>query len=130
MIKYSLKCSDCEMTFEGWFRNSEEYDKQSDKKLISCPKCDFANVNKDIMTPQVQTSEFKSAVQDELTKIKDYIKNNFEDVGEKFTDEAIAMYRGDADPKNIHGTITKEDAERLEDEGVPAVIIPWKKNKS
>ncbi len=32
MIKYSLKCKNCDMDFESWFANSLEYEKLKKKK--------------------------------------------------------------------------------------------------
>ena len=34
MIKYSLLCKNCEITFESWFANSKEYEKLKKKKTF------------------------------------------------------------------------------------------------
>jgi hypothetical protein len=118
------------MKFEGWFKNSSDYDDQVEKSLIACPKCDSTEISKALMAPNISTSEMKNSIKEELIRMKAYVKTNFEDVGERFTDEAIAMYHGDADPRNIYGKITKEDKERLEEEGIPATVIPWVEDDS
>lgn len=113
------------MKFEGWFRNSSDYDDQANKNLIVCPKCDSPEVDKALMAPAISTSKMKDSIKEELMRIKSYVKNNFEDVGDGFTEEAIAIYNGESEPRNIHGKVSKKDRERLEEEGVPAVVIPW-----
>ena len=52
MIKYTLVC-DHKHTFESWFANSEAYDKQVKKKLVTCPACDSATVEKALMAPRL-----------------------------------------------------------------------------
>lgn len=58
MIKYTLVC-DAKHGFEGWFRNSEDYDSQRARKLIACPVCGSVSVEKGLMAPAVSTSRKK-----------------------------------------------------------------------
>lgn len=52
MIKYQLKCP-LDHEFEGWFRNSAEYDEQSEQGLLACPSCGSEDVAKAIMAPAI-----------------------------------------------------------------------------
>jgi hypothetical protein len=52
MIKYTLACEN-RHTFESWFASSGAYDKQAKKKLVTCPICDSAKVEKALMAPQL-----------------------------------------------------------------------------
>ena len=52
MIKYALVC-DKKHTFETWFANSAAYDKQVKRKLVTCPVCDSAKVEKALMAPRL-----------------------------------------------------------------------------
>jgi len=52
MIKYQLKCTQSH-EFEGWFRNSSEYDQQANDGLLSCPLCGSDDVSKAIMAPAI-----------------------------------------------------------------------------
>jgi hypothetical protein len=52
MIKYTLACEK-KHTFESWFASSDAYDKQVKKKLVTCPVCDSAKVEKALMAPQL-----------------------------------------------------------------------------
>ncbi len=51
MIKYALACDNGHQ-FESWFQNSAAYDKQVKRKLVTCPICDSAKVEKAIMAPR------------------------------------------------------------------------------
>jgi hypothetical protein len=52
MIRYALRC-DGDHHFESWFQDSAAYDAQVKRKLVSCPVCDSANVEKAIMAPRI-----------------------------------------------------------------------------
>src|SRR5207244_7757301 len=45
MVVYDLICKK-QHRFEAWFPNYEEYQKQADKKLISCPTCGSTRIEK------------------------------------------------------------------------------------
>ena len=61
-----------------------------------------------------------------LGKVHEYIDNNFTDVGNRFTEEAISIHNGEKEPENIRGTASKEQLKELADEGVQAVPLPIK----
>ena len=52
MIRYSLRC-ERDHTFESWFQDSGAYDTQVKRKLVSCPVCGSAKVEKAIMAPRI-----------------------------------------------------------------------------
>jgi hypothetical protein len=47
-----------------------------------------------------------------------------DNVGERFTDEALAMHRGDIEQRPIRGQATLEQTEQLLDEGVALLPLP------
>jgi hypothetical protein len=55
MIRYALDC-DNGHAFESWFANSAAYDKQAKRKLVTCPVCGSAKVEKAIMAPSLGPS--------------------------------------------------------------------------
>src|SRR5260370_38906090 len=55
MIRYALNCDNGHV-FESWFANSAAYDKQAKRKLVTCPVCDSAEVEKAIMAPRLGPS--------------------------------------------------------------------------
>ena len=54
MIKYQLRC-EARHEFEGWFRNSGDFDAQAAGGLLSCPLCGTGAVEKAIMAPSIAT---------------------------------------------------------------------------
>lgn len=60
MIRYSLTC-DKQHAFESWFPNSEAYDKQVKRGLVSCPQCGSAKVEKAIMAPRLARMDVEAA---------------------------------------------------------------------
>ncbi len=60
MIRYALAC-DKGHTFESWFANSAAYDKQVKRKLVACPHCGSAKVDKAIMAPRLASSKKRRA---------------------------------------------------------------------
>jgi hypothetical protein len=52
MIRYALRC-DHDHTFESWFQSSSAYDSQVKRKLVTCPICGSAKVDKAIMAPRI-----------------------------------------------------------------------------
>jgi hypothetical protein len=161
MIRYSLKCERGH-EFESWFQDSASFDRQLKRKLVSCPACDSAKVEKAIMAPQVtrkgrstrqrareeriaaasatetpvpaaasslpvpaalmspEAQEFRA----KLKELRDYIKTNADNVGEKFPEEARKMHYGETEHRPIYGEASPDDARALIEEGVEVLPIP------
>lgn len=60
MIRYSLVC-DIGHDFEGWFRNSDDFDGQSGRGLVACPACGSTTIRKGLMAPSVATARARDA---------------------------------------------------------------------
>ncbi|MBI5260526.1 MAG: DUF1178 family protein [Bradyrhizobium sp.] len=56
MIRYSLRCEG-DHAFESWFQSSSAYDSQVRRKLVTCPVCGSAKVDKAIMAPQIVSNK-------------------------------------------------------------------------
>ena len=130
MIVFDLKCSNGH-TFEGWFDDSRAFDEQKTKGMIACPVCEDTAVSKVPSTFAIKASQISadsSCQQEDLEnigkKIADFVENNFEDVGCKFTTEALKMHYGVSEPKNIRGTSTEKDEKILKDENINFFKIP------
>lgn len=50
MIRYALRC-ECGHAFDSWFQSSTAYESQVRRKLVTCPLCNSAKVEKALMTP-------------------------------------------------------------------------------
>ena len=141
MIKYSLKCKDCDLTFESWFSSSKEYEKLKRKNLLSCPSCDAVNIEKSLMAPSLINSRINLSKEKEIKKFnkikktiseyQKFIKNNFKYVGNNFAYEARSIhYSGKNKEKGIYGSASKEDLKELKEEGIDAQVIPWVEDKN
>ena len=131
MIKYSLKC-DKEHSFEAWFSDSLNFEKQNKKKLISCPSCSSLEITKNIMAPNISSkkknsnkiNQKKDKVEMVLNKVRKHVENNFDYVGDKFADEARSMHYGEKEEREIYGETTIKDAVELIEEGVNVQPMP------
>lgn len=66
MIKYALRCANAH-EFEVWFNSMAAYDEQKSAKLLRCPVCDDAEVEKALMAPSVVTTKGKEQSRPEAT---------------------------------------------------------------
>ena len=141
MIKYKLLCNDCETTFDSWFSSSSEYEKLKKKKFLNCHFCNSLNVEKTLMSPSVfksktnnrndGKSEKYNKIKKELLEYQQFIKKNFDYVGENFAYEARSLhYKNKKASKGIYGTTTKKDLKELKEEGIETEIIPWIKDNT
>jgi hypothetical protein len=132
MIKYQLRCK-CNHEFEGWFPDSKEYTRQKNKGMIQCPMCDSTAVDKAIMAPSVKRTKARKIPNDYmvmgdsaeqiLRKLNKKIKKDFQNVGKNFAKEARKAANGKRDQK-FYGTTTKEETNKLLDEGIDLFAVP------
>lgn len=128
MIVFDLICDE-EHQFEGWFRNSEEFESQIETGLLTCPICGSAHVTKLLSPSRVNFGKMEKqaldllALQNDaqqlLSRINKYISVHFEDVGSGFADEARKMHYGDTEERNIRGSASFE----LYEEGIDVFPI-------
>ena len=141
MIKYRLICKDCKFSFDSWFSSSIEYERLQKKNFINCHICNSLRVEKTLMSPNIFTAKNNSNINVEnqryketkkvMLKYQEFIKKNFEYVGEKFSYEARSIhYKNKKVLKGIYGTVTKEELKELKEEGIEAEIIPWIKDNT
>lgn len=138
MIVFDLICDE-QHQFEGWFRNSEEFDIQKETGLLTCPICGSEHVTKQLSPSRINFGKVEKqaldllAIQNDaqqlVSRINKFIETHFEDVGSAFADEARKIHYGDADERNIRGTATAEEAHDLYDEGIDVIPIPSSDDK-
>ncbi len=156
MIRYALAC-DKGHNFESWFPDSVAYDKQTKRKLVTCPYCGSAKVEKAIMAPRLSSASKKRSVPSEvpavaapaanspvammspqeqefrskLKELREHLTKNADNVGQKFPDEARKMHYGEIEHRSIYGEATPKDAKELLEEGIefhPLPILPDERN--
>ena len=134
MIVFDLKCSG-EHVFEGWFDSLESFEGQNSKGLVSCPVCNDTDIKRVISPIAVRKSHSANNqaapgpidYQRLAKEVVGYIQNNFEDVGPKFSSEALKMHYGVADKRNIRGSATAEEEKTLKEEGIEFFKVPLPK---
>ena len=141
MIKYSLKCNKCLCEFDSWFGSSHEYDRLLKLKYLNCENCGSLDVQKSLMTPNLANTRKKKENSDtnkyklikrKLKSYQNFIKKNFDFVGENFAYEARSLHyskKKDKSKKGIYGTASPDEIKELKEEGIESDIIPWIKDK-
>lgn len=130
MIVFDLKCANGHL-FEGWFEDSQAYETQLAKGLITCPVCNDAAVTKVLSTFAIKSSPKPPATSDSAkglealqNQITEYVEKNFDNVGSDFAREALKIHYGAAEPRNIRGVSTTEEEKTLKEEGIEFFKIP------
>ena len=130
MLVFDLQCNQGHR-FEGWFDSHKDLEKQLKKKLVTCPVCGDESVRQvpagfsisKSSGSSLRPGEGESPDPDAAARLmgeamKRYLKDNFEDVGAKFANEALKMHYGVSETRNIRGVSTPEEEKVLKDEGV------------
>jgi hypothetical protein len=156
MIRYNLRC-ERDHAFESWFQSSSAYESQEKRKLVNCPVCGSAKVERAIMAPQIVSKKGRHVpvqapaatpevtasastplmmaqereLRTKLKELRDHIVKNADNVGERFPNEARKMHYGDIEHRPIYGEASPEEARSLIDEGVevsPLPVLPDDRN--
>jgi hypothetical protein len=156
MIRYSLRC-DRGHEFESWFQSSSAYEQQEKRRLVNCPACGSAKVERAIMAPQIVSKKGRESaapapaastdvtapastplmmaqereLRAKLKELRDHIVKNADNVGERFPDEARKMHYGDIEHRPIYGEASPDEARALIEEGVevsPLPVLPEDRN--
>jgi hypothetical protein len=157
MIRYNLRCERGH-AFESWFQSSSAYEAQEKRKLVSCPVCGSAKVERAIMAPQIVSQKRRDRAEPapapattevaaptstpllmaqerelrvKLKELRDHIVKNADNVGERFPNEARKMHYGDIEHRPIYGEASPDEARSLIEEGVevtPMPVLPGDRN--
>ena len=153
MIVFELECSPAAHRFEGWFKSSDDFARQHERGLVTCPDCGSADVAKALVAPRLArkgnqlaapapVQSGKPARQPAIASPKlppealammhalaamqaEAIKGS-QWVGDSFAEESRAMHYGEKDQATIHGQATRAEAEELWEEGIliAPLLIP------
>jgi hypothetical protein len=152
MIRYNLHC-DRGHAFESWFQSSAAYESQEKRKLVNCPVCGSAKVERAIMAPQIVSKKGRDSapapapaaaaatevtppsstpllmaqereLRAKLKELRDHIVKNADNVGERFPNEARKMHYGDIEHRPIYGEASPNEARALIEEGVEVSPLP------
>ena len=101
MIVFNLICLECDYSFEGWFDNTKTFNNQKRCKLINCPNCENSNIKKALVAPNVSKKSNSNIIKNKKTlasnikKIKKIVEENFDYVGDSFSEEAKKIKYGE-----------------------------------
>lgn len=152
MIHFSLTCQDGH-AFEGWFRDSSDFEKQLESGFLECPYCGSSDIRKALMAPAVSTSRKKEQapapqsiqqnvpstpdpqqlasiapqqqqVLDAMRMLRSKITENADDVGKRFAEEARKMHYGESERRGIYGQADATEVNELREEGVEFFAMP------
>jgi hypothetical protein len=145
MIRYALHC-ECGHSFESWFRSSSAYESQRKRRLVTCPACESAKVEKAIMAPRIAAKDTTAAsepvaanseaasplmmtpqaqeIAAKLRELRTHLEQNAENVGRRFPNEARKIHYGDAEERAIYGQATVAETRSLLEEGVEVTPLP------
>ena len=144
MIRYSLKCAEGHR-FESWFQSADAFGVLRAAGQLSCAICGEARVEKDLMSPGLQSaspatpeplearpdlSQPGSEVEKALAAWRRHIETNSEYVGVRFASEVRRIHDGAAPERLIHGEARPEEARQLIEEGLaiaPLQFLPARK---
>ena len=139
MIKYRLKCNCCSKSFDSWFSSSKEYDKLKKKQYLNCLFCNSKEIKKTLMAPNILGLKYierekikkNQKIKNKILGFQNYIKDNFENVGNDFVYKARYLHYNDKkETKGIYGNATKKQITELHEEGIETQIFPWIDNKN
>jgi hypothetical protein len=141
MIRFSLVC-DHDHDFEAWFRGNDDFDAQARRGFVECPACGSRKVEKALMAPAVSTGrkkekmalamgEAQKQAMAQLRELSRKMRENAENVGDRFAEEARKIHFGEVEARGIYGEATPEDARALVEDGVefmPIQVFPEDSN--
>ena len=136
MIVFNLNCSGCASSFEGWFENTKDYNKQIRKGLLTCPSCNSTQIKKGLMAPNLskksnsKISKRNKSIASNVKKLKKIIEKEFDYVGDKFTEEAKKIKYGEAKERAIYGEASIEQTKELIDEDIDVLPLPFSTKKT
>ena len=138
MIVFNLVCENSHR-FEGWFASSEDFERQVDGKLVTCPLCGNSSIARLPHAAHVRSGAKERPARAEaapsaqqyanmdgevLAKLIQRIIEKTEDVGAAFPEEARRIHYREAPERRIRGTASRDEVEALKEEGVEVVALP------
>jgi hypothetical protein len=142
MIVFDLLCGDGHR-FEGWFGSAGDFERQRDRKLLSCPSCGSLKVSRvpsatranlgaaepkapsqPVKTPEMEGKDPFAVAQMLYSRMLDDLLTKSEDVGKDFPTEARKIFYKESPTRPIRGQATNEEHDELVDEGIPVARLP------
>ena len=132
MISFNIRCGN-EHVFEAWFNNSTAFEEQAAVGDVTCPVCGNSEVEKAPMAPRVNMGKSRQSktnippetvVREMVHELHRQVRENTEDVGNEFAEEAKRIHQGEAEERGIRGVATDEEVQELADENIDVYRLP------
>ena len=150
MIVFDLLCA-VGHRFEGWFGSAADYARQKERRLLQCPTCGSAEVERVASaprlnlgapepkaeaarpanpgaptqkTPDMEGKDPFAIAQMLYSRMLDELLTKSEDVGKEFPSEARRIFYEQAPARAIRGQATNEEHQELLEEGIPVARLP------
>ena len=136
MKVFNLSCAR-DHAFEGWFGSAEDFDAQLARGLVECPICADKSIRRMPTAPRLNLSGGQPASAERAAatptpeqihalwmRMARHIRENTEDVGARFAEEARKIHYEEAPRRGIRGVASPEEARELEQEGIEVVSFP------
>ncbi|WP_219893203.1 DUF1178 family protein [Aquisediminimonas profunda] len=141
MIVFDLKCGAHGHVFEAWFANSDSFEDQKSRGLLSCPICGASDIQKAVMAAAIpkkgnslaERSVSLATISEEnqakeiltaLAKAQAKLLEGSQWVGRNFDSQARAMDAGEVERSTIHGEVTAAEAKALIEDGIAVTPLP------
>ena len=143
MIIFELACAHGHR-FEGWFASGEEFARQQERALVTCPVCDDSHIER---LPSARVSVAKGAARDNapaaepteerdtpvpaaaglpseaVARLREIVRTT-ENVGRRFPEEARKIHYREVPARAIRGQASRDEAKALTDEGIEFTSLP------
>jgi len=124
VIHFHLLC-DQSHEFDGWFRSNEDFEKQQEGGLVSCPICSSTKVEKALMTPALTNKDRTDRVLvQKWQEMARKIRERADYVGKDFSEQARKIHFGEVKPRAIYGEAEREEIVNLLEDGVEIMPLP------
>ena len=149
MIVFDLACH-LGHRFEGWFASATDFTSQKEQRLVSCPSCSSARVERVPSATRINVLGTQTPVEAQaarpdaaqfgvemaggrdpvavaqmlFSRLVDQILTHTEDVGRDFPAEARRIFHQEAEARPIRGVASPKEHDALVDEGIPVARLP------
>ena len=125
MINIDFECIN-NHKFEGCFSDYNAYKERLAGGYVTCPVCETKEVKRIFSgcsiharsNPDAGIKKNRHDFFEKMQEFNRFVKQNFEDTGDNFTDRARAIHYGVEKEKNIYGKASLTDIKELADEGI------------
>ena len=144
MISLTLICEN-NHSFSSWFKNYETYERMLEEKHTQCPHCHSFTVRKGLNSPNISSSKEKNSREvqgqedenvtllkkeereylEKIESMKKFVRDNFENVEDKFATEVRKIHYGERKDSKIYGYLDQPERDDLREEGINFMQLPF-----